>query len=61
MCLQALSWIAVDDQDVRRAAVLMGAAEEASRTVGGTSVVVPGIIVFQDACEREIRRALGGF
>ncbi len=59
MCLQALSWIAVDDKDVRRTAVLMGAAEAASRSVGGTSVVVPGMIVFQDSCEREVRRALG--
>lgn len=47
MCLQALSWVAIDSTDARRAAMLMGAAEGASRSVGGASVVVPSMVVFK--------------
>lgn len=58
VCLQALSWVAIDSKDARRAAMLMGAAEKASRSVGGSSVVVPSMAVFQDDCERKVRLAL---
>ncbi|MFE4499661.1 protein kinase [Rhodococcus sp. NPDC056743] len=59
MCLQGLSWLAVDDKSPRRAAMLMGAAEAASRSVGGASVVVPSMAMFQDASERMARLSLG--
>lgn len=59
MCLTALSWVAADNNDLRRAAVLMGAAEEASRPVGGTGPVLGGLIKFQEKAEREVRRSLG--
>lgn len=59
MCMQALSWVALDDKDARRAAVLMGASEAVTRSVGGTAVVVPGLTVFQDVCERTVRNTLG--
>ncbi|MFF0817591.1 LuxR C-terminal-related transcriptional regulator [Rhodococcus sp. NPDC003318] len=59
MCMQAMSWVAVDNNDPRRAAVLMGAAEGVTRSAGGTKVVVPGLSLFQDACERDVRNKLG--
>jgi non-specific serine/threonine protein kinase/serine/threonine-protein kinase PknK len=59
MCMQALSWVAADDKDARRAAVLMGAAEAVTRSAGGATVVVPGMSVFQNACERAVRNMLG--
>lgn len=59
MCLQTLAWIAVDEKDGRRAAVLMGAAEEMSTSVGSSTAVVPGLAVHQDAYEGETLRLLG--
>lgn len=59
MCLQALSWVAIDNKDARRAAVLMGAADATSRSVGGSKVVIPKMIVFQEECERGVRNSLG--
>nr|WP_271212535.1 protein kinase [Rhodococcus wratislaviensis]GLK39084.1 hypothetical protein GCM10017611_59540 [Rhodococcus wratislaviensis] len=58
MCLQALAWIAAEDRDVRRAAVLMGAAEELSRSVGSPIVVLPSLGEYQEACERVTRRVM---
>ncbi|MFI7167073.1 protein kinase [Rhodococcus erythropolis] len=59
LCLQALAWIAIGDNNAPRAAVLMGASEEVSRSVGSSTVQFPGMVVYQDACEREIRQLLG--
>ena len=58
VCLQALAWIAAEEQDMQRAAVLMGAAHEFTRSVGSSTVLVPGLSVFQDECERQTRRAM---
>ncbi|BAH31522.1 protein kinase domain-containing protein [Rhodococcus erythropolis] len=59
MCLQVLAWIALDRRDIRRAAVLLGASEKVSKSVGSSPVVVPGLAVHRDACEAEVRRLLG--
>ena len=59
LCLQGMAWIAVGDNNARRAAVLMGASEEVSRSVGSSTVQFPGMLVYQDACEDEVRRMLG--
>ncbi|MFF2059998.1 protein kinase domain-containing protein [Rhodococcus qingshengii] len=59
MCLQTLAWIAVDEKDGRRAAVLMGTAEEMSTSVGSSTAVVPGLAVHHDAYEGKARRLLG--
>ncbi len=59
MCLQALAWVTVDEKNARRAVMLMGAAEELSRWVGSSTVVLPGLGDHQDACQREARRVLG--
>lgn len=58
LCLQALAWIAAEDQNAQRAVVLLGASEKLSRTVGSPIVVMPGMGDFQEACERATRRAL---
>lgn len=58
-CLQVLAWIALGDHNARRAAVLMGASEEVMRSVGSSPVLFPGMVVYRDACEREVRRLLG--
>lgn len=58
MCLQTLAWIAIDRKDARRAAVLMGASEEMSRSVGSSTVLLPGVAAYQDACERQAERLL---
>ncbi|KAB2582114.1 protein kinase [Rhodococcus erythropolis] len=59
LCLQALAWISADDKDTRRAAVLLGASEEMSRSVGSSRLIFPGLLVFQKACEHEISNSLG--
>jgi predicted ATPase/DNA-binding CsgD family transcriptional regulator len=59
LCLQALAWIAFGDNNARRAAVLMGASEQVSLSVGSSPVLLPGMMVYQDECEREVRRLLG--
>jgi non-specific serine/threonine protein kinase/serine/threonine-protein kinase PknK len=58
MCLQTLAWVAIDGKEARRAAVLMGASEEMSRSVGSSTVRLPGLTAYQDACEREVERLL---
>ena len=58
MCLQALAWIAAEEQNTRRAVVLLGAAHELSRSVGSPPVLFRGLLVYQDECERQTRRAL---
>ena len=58
MCLQALAWIAVDEQNAQRAVMLTGAAEALSRSIGSPTVIFPGLLMYQDACERQARRAM---
>lgn len=58
MCLQVLAWIAAAQDNARRAVVLMEAAEALSRSVGSAPVLVPGLVVYQEDCERETRQAL---
>ena len=58
VCLQALAWIAAEEQDMERAVVLLGAADEFTRSVGSSTVLVPGLSVYQDECERRTREAM---
>ncbi len=58
-CLEALAWIAGEHRDARRAAVLMGAAEELGRSVGSVAVIYPTLLVYHDACAEKARRDLG--
>ncbi|OUS92354.1 LuxR family transcriptional regulator, partial [Rhodococcus sp. NCIMB 12038] len=57
-CLELLAWITAQD-DVRRAAVLMGAADELARSVGCVPVMFPNRAVHHEDCIRAVRRALG--
>ncbi|RYE41020.1 MAG: tetratricopeptide repeat protein [Hyphomicrobiales bacterium] len=57
VCLQALAWIAAEEEKPQRAALLMGAAEELSRSVGSPTVFLPDLLVYQDEYERRTRLA----
>ncbi|QYA99768.1 protein kinase (plasmid) [Rhodococcus sp. USK10] len=57
-CLELLAWITAND-DVRRAAVLMGAADELARSVGCVSVMFPNRAVHHEDCIRAVRHVLG--
>ncbi|QTJ68624.1 protein kinase [Rhodococcus sp. ZPP] len=59
VCLQALAWIAAEERNAKRAAVLLGAAENLSQSVGSPTVFLPGLLGYQDECERTTRRAMG--
>lgn len=58
MCLQALAWIVAEGRNARRAAVLLGAAENLSRSVGNPTAFVPGLQAYQEECERTTRAGL---
>ncbi|WP_016881765.1 MULTISPECIES: protein kinase domain-containing protein [unclassified Rhodococcus (in: high G+C Gram-positive bacteria)] len=58
MCLQALAWIAAEEHHIRRAVVLIGAAEQLSWSVGSSTLFLPNVLVYQEECERETRRAM---
>jgi tetratricopeptide (TPR) repeat protein len=53
-CLEALAWIASDD-DPRHAIVLMGAAEAVGQSIGSSTVVFPNLDVHHAHCERSAR------
>ncbi|MFC9556925.1 protein kinase [Rhodococcus sp. NPDC056960] len=57
-CLEALAWIAAEQDDGHRAAILLGAADALSRAVGSSSVYLPNLLDDHDACERSTRRIL---
>ncbi|MFC9557700.1 protein kinase [Rhodococcus sp. NPDC056960] len=58
VCLQALAWIAAEEDNAERAVVLMGAADALTRSVGSSAVLVPGLSVYQDECEQRTREAM---
>ncbi|WKN60356.1 protein kinase (plasmid) [Rhodococcus opacus] len=58
VCLESLAWLC-DERRAKRAAVLMGAAEELGHTVGSSTVMFPHLLVHHEENKRRIRRALG--
>ena len=58
-CLEVLAWIAAGERNSRRAAVLMGAAEELAHSVGGVTIVFLNLQSYHEECETMMRRALG--
>ncbi|PBC58016.1 protein kinase [Rhodococcus sp. ACPA1] len=58
MCLQALAWIAAEEQNPERAVVLSAAAQQLSQSVGSPIVFIPALRDYQDKCERETRNVL---
>ncbi|MFE3105081.1 protein kinase domain-containing protein [Nocardia tengchongensis] len=57
--LEALAWIASDRDDVRRACVLMGAAEARGQAAGSSSILFPNLATYHEACERRAQETLG--
>ncbi|MFD4179809.1 protein kinase [Rhodococcus sp. NPDC058514] len=57
--LEVLAWIAAGEQNARRAAVMLGAAEELGRSVDSNAVVFPAMRVHHEECERTSRFVLG--
>jgi non-specific serine/threonine protein kinase len=57
--LEGLAWIAGEQHQARRAAVLLAAAEALGRTVGASTVVLPYLAEYHDECERRTREELG--
>jgi tetratricopeptide (TPR) repeat protein len=57
-CLEALAWVADDENDPRRAVVLMAAAERLGHAIGSSATVPPILTVFHKECERRARQAL---
>ncbi|NKR45030.1 hypothetical protein GS506_07780 [Rhodococcus hoagii] len=57
-CLQALAWLDAENGQVRRAAVVMGAADAHRRLVGSNPVFFPNLLVHQNAYEETVREAL---
>ncbi|MFI7166506.1 protein kinase [Rhodococcus erythropolis] len=58
-CLEVLAWIAAEKRNSRRAAVLMGAAEELAHSVGGVTIVFLNLQSYHEERETMMRRALG--
>lgn len=58
VCLESLAWLC-DERRAKRAAVLMGAAEELGHTVGSSTVMFPHLLVHHEENKRRIRHALG--
>ncbi|MBF6194126.1 protein kinase [Nocardia sp. CDC186] len=58
MCLQALAWIAADQQDAERVVVLTAAAEQIGRSAGTTPTQFPDLLRYQEECERRTRISL---
>ncbi|WP_143169072.1 helix-turn-helix transcriptional regulator, partial [Rhodococcus koreensis] len=59
LCMDALAWIAAREQQARRSAMLLGAAEALSQAIGNPTVTVPHLRHHHEECERRTRRALG--
>ncbi|GAA4475047.1 hypothetical protein GCM10023094_11790 [Rhodococcus olei] len=58
-CVEAMAWIAADEHDARRAAVLLGAAEALRQGVGTSLRIYPKLLAYHEECEHWTRRALG--
>ncbi|MGW0021654.1 protein kinase domain-containing protein [Rhodococcus sp. NPDC003382] len=58
-CLEALAWITADLGDLKRAAVLMGAAEGLARSIGSAAVIHSNLLVYHRESERKARQHLG--
>jgi DNA-binding NarL/FixJ family response regulator len=59
LCLEVLAWITADERQPRRAVTLLGAADALWTDVGATITSYGHLIGFHDACERQLRDALG--
>ncbi|MGV9612215.1 protein kinase domain-containing protein [Nocardia xishanensis] len=58
-CLEILAWIAAEDHDARRAAVLLGTADGLARAVGCSSIMYPPMLGYHEECKQHVQDALG--
>ncbi len=58
-CLEALAWIAIEEDNPRFAVILMGAADTLFRAVGSTMLKFPDLIDHHGQSEKRAREALG--
>ncbi|MFE3001908.1 protein kinase [Nocardia sp. NPDC059246] len=60
LVLEMLAWIAAEKHDARRAAVLLGAANELIHACGGSGITrSPQLLAYREECERYSRDILG--
>ncbi len=59
LCLETLAWITADERRYRRAATLLGAADALWTDLGATISSYRHLVGFHDACERQLRDAMG--
>ncbi|MCS4253047.1 non-specific serine/threonine protein kinase [Rhodococcus erythropolis] len=59
LCIEVLAWIASQTHKKRRAAILLGCAEELSASVGSGTAAFPGMIAHHEECHQITRRSLG--
>jgi tetratricopeptide (TPR) repeat protein len=57
-CLEVLGWIAAEDGEPVRAAVMMAAADAVGRAVGNWAFVFPDLPVFHEECIDRVRDAI---
>jgi predicted ATPase/DNA-binding NarL/FixJ family response regulator len=58
-CIEVLAWVAANQHDHRRAAILLGVAHALADAMGTTSAGPPYLTGYHDECERQARIALG--
>jgi non-specific serine/threonine protein kinase len=58
-CFETLAWIAVSENDPRRAVVLMAAGEALVQDVGRVTILFPSLFVHHEESDRSSRQALG--
>jgi non-specific serine/threonine protein kinase len=58
-CLEGLAWTAASEQDHRRAAILLGAAQAIADSTGAPTATPPHFVSYHEDCERQARSALG--
>ncbi|MFI5541839.1 protein kinase [Nocardia sp. NPDC051900] len=59
MALETLAWVVGAQDEPRRAAVLLGAAQTLSQSAGISAVLFPNLAVHHEDCERAARHTLG--
>jgi predicted ATPase len=57
-CFEVLAWVARANDDCRRAAILMAAADKLGRRVGSATTLLPHLNVFHEECACGIRETL---
>ncbi|MGY5310527.1 protein kinase domain-containing protein [Nocardia gipuzkoensis] len=59
ICSEVLAWIAAEQGDARRAAVLLGIAEQLGRSLGGSGIVFSALSKYHEKCEHRAVELIG--